>query len=951
MNKTHVISRCLCATAAVLAMAISTPVSAQDSDEEGSVVDEVVVTGSRIVRKDYVSPSPLVTTEVETILNAGRPSVDDYLKDLPQFAPGTGDYSNDSNGGTAGRATLNLRNLGAKRNLVLMDGRRLMSSGTDGAIDINTIPTLAIGNIEVITGGASVTYGSDALSGVVNFRTRTDLDGFEFDAQYAALDDDGDDSYRFGAAFGTDYADGRGNLLLSAEYSDRGGVNYFAREFFNINPQASQFTAYGSARFGPTLFSLNNDGTIFNASNVAAPAGANGTTFNGAVELPLLVDGRGTLRTHGQFRNYIQVPLEQTTLFGKTDFELDNGVEAYGQLLYASSTASNIGAEPISTGIWGASIPQDNFFIQQNADLAMMVGPAGINNYQIRVVQAGNRIYDTDNDVIQVLGGLRGTIGDRDLNWDVHFSYGQTETADRTISGSVNFAAIQEIIDTTDPATGVSPVCAGGFNPFGGFSPFSAECLDFVSRTPVNDTTLEQTVLEAVLEGRLADLPAGEARFALTAAYRDNSYEFDPDPDIAAGELANLASAAFTEGDVTVAELAGEVLLPLVADSTNLSLGYRFSDYDPAGTTNTYKVEIDSQIHENFMLRGSFQQAVRAPNVEEFFRASLLRVQPFLDPCSSRYRGVVFDRDAELALCAVQGADARYTQGGSSAPTITNGNPNLEPEEAQTFTLGFVSGFDLGNVGVQLTVDYYNIEVDEAIEVLSAQQIMTKCFNLDGISNPTYDNGNFACQQINRPIDAPATTSFDLDPVSQPILNLGGIKTSGVDVSATFDLPIDALAWGGGEGGISFKAFANILDRHEIQAFSDEPFIDFAGLVSAGQAFPEFKMFNSLDVQTGPLTISALWRHISEMDDFSAANGVDTDIEGADSFDYFDLTARMNIGDQFQLYGGVTNIANEEPPQIGGEAVGGVFSSTNQGLYDGIGRAYFLGIRGSFSSL
>ncbi len=948
MKRTRSIRVLAAAFSGTAILALTAPLHGQEASDE-ETLEEVVVTGSRITRGDYVSPSPLVTTDMVSVFNSGRPSVEDYLKDLPQFAPGTGDYSNDSNGGTAGRATLNLRNLGAKRNLVLMDGRRLMSSGTDGAIDINTIPSLAIGSIEVITGGASATYGSDALSGVVNFKTRTDLDGFEFDAQFAALDDDGDDSYRFGVAYGTDYADGRGNLLLSAEYLDRGGVNYFAREFFNINPQASQFTAYGSARFGPTLFSLNDDGTIFNASNTSAPAGANGTTFNGPVELPLLIDGRGTLRTHGQFRNFIQVPLEQTTLFGKTDFKLDNGVRAYGQLLYASSTASNIGAEPISTGIWGASIPQDNFFVQQNPDLAMMVGPAGINNYQIRVVQAGNRIYDTDNDVFQVVGGLSGTFGDRDLNWDVHASYGQTDTADRTISGSVNFSAIQELIDTTDPATGVTPLCAGGFNPFGGFSPFSPECLAYVSRTPVNDTTLEQTVLEAVLEGRLVDMPAGEARFALTATYRENTYEFDPDPDIAAGELANLASAAFTEGDVSVVELAGEVLLPLVTDSTNLSLGYRFSDYDPAGTTNTYKVEIDSQVHENIMLRGGFQHAVRAPNVEEFFRASLLRVQPFLDPCSSRYRGVSVDRDAELALCAEQGADPGYTQGGSSAPTFTNGNPNLVPEEADSLTLGLVSSFDLGNVGVQLTVDYYQIEVDKAIETLPAQLIMTKCFNLDGTSNPTYDDNYFPCQQINRPIEAPATTAFDLDPVNQPILNLGGIETSGVDISATFDIPIDGLAWGGGGGGITFRSLANILDSHEIQAFTDEQFTDFAGTVSGTVAYPELKMFNSLDIETGPVTISALWRHIADMDDVSAAGGVATTIDGADSYDYFDVTARVNIGDRFQIYGGVTNIADEEPPQIGGEAVGGVFSATNQGLYDGIGRSYFIGVRGGFS--
>ncbi len=949
MNKAFLRKTCVVVlTSGSLFAANSVVAQSGNETSDDEMLEEIVITGTRISRSDLVSPSPLVTTSMESIVNSGRPTVDDYLKDLPQFAPGTGDYSNDSNGGTAGRATLNLRNLGAKRNLVIMDGRRLMSSGTDGAIDINTIPTLAIGDIEVITGGASATYGSDALSGVVNFKTRTDLDGFDVDAQIQTLDDSGDDSYKIGAAYGTQYAEGRGNLLISAEYNDRGGVRYLERDFFNVNPQHSTFIVYGHTRIGGNIFSVDDSGNVFDAGDIDDPSTG---LFTEAIDLPLLIRG-DDLRTHGQYFNWIQVPLEQTTLFAKTDYEMGNGAIAYGQVLYASSTAFNEGAAPNSAGIWGVTIPQDNFYLQQIPDLAARIGPGGINNNQRRFAQAGGRVYNTENDVVQVLGGLSGQWGDRDLNWDIHASFGKTDTTDRTISGSINFAAVQDIIDSTDPATGVSPLCAGGFNPFGGTTPLSPDCLAFASRTPVNNTTLEQTVLEGVLEGKLADLPAGEARFALTGGYRENTYEFNPDPDIAVGELANLASSAFTEGTIEVAEIAGEVLLPIISDgaidSMNLTLGARFSDYDPAGSTETYKAEIDARLNDNVMLRGGFQHAVRAPNVEEFFRASLLRVQPFLDPCSSRYRGVSVDRDAELALCAQQGADPGYTQGGSSAPTITDGNPNLIPEEADTFTLGVVSNFDLGNVGVQLTVDYYSIEIDQAIETLSAQQIMTKCFNLDGTSNPTYNPNYFACQQISRPIFAPETTSFDLDPVTQPILNLGGIKTSGIDIAATFDVEVDALGWGGRGGSIRFTSLSNILNEHEIQAFADEAFIDFAGVLDTTVAYPEFKMFNTLEVRTGPVTISALWRHISDMDDISAAGGISSDIAGADSFDYFDLIGRVDIGDRFEIYGGVNNIADEEPPQIGGEPEGTTWSGTNQGFYDGIGRSYYIGLRGSF---
>lgn len=914
-------------------------VTTDETAEEGRTLDRVTITGSRITRADYSSPSPLVTTDIEDYTLSGRSTVDDYLRDLPQFAPGSGDFSNDSNGGTAGRATLNLRNLGAKRNLVIMDGRRLMSSGTDGAIDINTIPSLAIGSIEVITGGASATYGSDALSGVVNFKTRTDLDGFEVDAQFSSLDDVGEDSYKIGAAYGTEYAQGRGNLLISAEYRDRGGVRLLERDFFLGNPQNSTFTVFGGFRGRGGIFTLDDNGNFFNATSVSSTAQPG---FIEGLQEPLLVNGADDLRTFGQYFNYLQVPLEQTTAFAKTDFQLTDNVTAYGQVLLADSTAFNEGAAPVSAGIWGVVIPADNFYLNSNADLAAAAGGRSVTNYQTRFAQAGARVYNTENEVLQLLWGLRGQVPNQDLNWDVHFSYGETKTTDRTISGSVNFVAVQEILDSTSTVTGESPLCTGGFNPFGGQDPFSADCLDYVSRTPVNETSLKQTVLEGVLEGKLADLPAGEARFAVTGHYRENSYNFNPDRDIARGQLSNLASAGITSGDITVAEIAGEVLVPIV-ENVNLTFGGRLSDYDPSGTTETYKAEFDAQITENILLRGGYQRAVRAPNVEEFFRASLLRVQPFLDPCSSRYRGVSVDRTAELALCALQGADPGYTQGGSSAPTFTNGNPNLVPEEADTLTFGGVVDFNLGGASVQLTADYYSIEVDKAIETLSAQLIMTKCFNLDGTSNPTYDPTYAPCLNIAR-----SGNGFDLDPVNQPILNLGGIKTAGFDIAGNVSIPVDALAWGGGEGAVTVRSLVNILDEHEIQAFSDEAFTDFAGVVSGTEAYPDLKMLNTVSVESGPLTVTGVWRHIGEMDDISAAGGIMSTIEGADAFDYFDVVGRFDIAEGVEIYGGVNNLSDEAPPQIGGEATGSTFSATNQGVYDAIGRTVYIGARARF---
>lgn len=925
--------------AIVVSALLATPLTfaQEDNSEASAVIEKINVTGSRIKRKDHASPSPLVTTNAAEIAESGRVAMDDYLKDLPQFSPGTGDYSNDTNGGTAGRATLNLRNLGSKRNLVIMDGRRLVSSGIDGAIDINTIPSLAIQGVETISGGASVTYGSDAMSGVVNFITRRNFNGFEFTAQHNMLADEGDSSSKFGFVFGTDYQDGNGNILISAEYMDRGAVGYAEREFFNVNPQASSFTVYGRSRVGPSWLSVDNSGTVFLADRGTPYNGDPNNVFGDPVELPLLLDENGGIRTHGQYDSLLQVPLEQVNVFVKTDFAFTDNITGYGQALYASSLAENVGAPPNSAGVWGVTIPADNYYINQVPDLAAALGGSGISTFQTRLAQAGPRLYETDNQVFQIVGGLKGYLYDSDMSWDVHFSYGETNTEDATKSGAANFIALQEIIDTTDPVTGITPLCSGGYNPFGGTTPLSDDCLAYISSTPVNETVLQQLVIEATVEGLLMELPAGDARYAVTAHYRDNDFEYDPDADIAAGQLANLSSSQRTVGNIRAKELGAEVYLPLFeiagSNTFNLTLGARASNYEQTGTDLTYKSEFDAQLNENFMIRGSYQHAFRAPNIQEFFSPDLLRVNPFDDPCSVAYRGSRVDEAAELALCAEQGAASNYRQAGSSAPTITSGNLDLKPEEADTFTLGGVFDFEMGDADIQVSADYYNIEIEDAIEVLSAADVFVKCFNLDGTSNPTYDNSYIACQQINRP-----SPGVDLDPVNQPILNLGGIKTSGFDV-------MSSVKW----NRFTFTSAINILTSYEVQAFTDEAFIEYKGTVSTTTQSPELKMINALTYnweETLSATLTA--RYVSAMDDRSAATNSDTNIKGAPSYTYFDFRAGYNINANFSVQAGVNNITDKAPPQIGGSTEDGVFSQTNRGVYDIIGRHYYVGVKASF---
>lgn len=921
-------------------------VAAQDApapsaDEGDSAM--IIVTGSRIQRKDFVAPSPIVTVGAEAIQGSGRATVDDYLKDLPQFTAGTGSFSNDSNGGTAGRATLNLRALGPQRNLVLLNGRRLMSSGTDGAIDINTVPSLAIGGIEVISGGASATYGSDALSGVVNFKVRTDLEGLDARAQYTTLDGPGEDSWQIGGAFGTKFAEDKGRVLLSAEYTDRGGVRFNQRGFF-LNPGLSSFIPQGRFRIGTTFLSVNDDGTIFNPTT--------GAGYNGPNTLPFLrgtpATNTGAVGYHGSYYNYLQVPLTRLSLFGKLEYEVAPETNVYAQGIFTSSKASNIGSEPNFGGApWVLTIPATNpFLVAVRAANPGQFGSGPITVFQARVTQVGPRVYETKNQTWQMLVGANGKFGGG-ISWDLHASLGNARNEDRTLSGAVSVSALQRLLSAAD---GGNSICAGGYNPFGGIDPLSPACVTYAARTPLNETRLKQFVLEGNIEGGLFSLPAGEARFAVTAQYRSNSYAFDPDPDLATADLANLSAALRTRGTIKAKEAGLELFLPVIkdspiAESVNLTLGYRLSDYNLSGTSSTYKAEVDARLNPNIMLRGGYQHALRAPNVGEYFQAGETRVVAIGappaagDPCDRRS----VPSGDRLLLCQAQGVPANYQAPAQSTPAVTRGNRNLTPEKADSYTAGVVFDIPLGDAKLQFSTDWYSISIKDAIAPIAAADTLQQCYNVSG-STPgfnaaNYLANNFFCGLFSR------TVSGDLTIIEQPIRNLGSLKTSGLDFAANLRVPADFLGWAGKDGAVSVNSNVNYQIDFKQRTFATSPELNYGGTISndATQSLPKWRALSALTIQSGPVSLTGIWRYTSAMKDRSSVINPATTVPGTPAYSYFDLNARAEIGDRFELFGGITNIGNKAPPVVGGTA-----AVTNLGTYDAIGRTFFAGLRARF---
>lgn len=949
--------------------------SASDGGQEpavgGADNEAIIVTGSRISRKDYTSPSPILTTSPEVVAQAGTATLDNYLRQLPQFQPGSGEFSNNSSGGTAGRgqSTLNLRGLGSQRNLVLMDGRRLQSSEIGGAIDINTIPSLAVGNIEVISGGASATYGSDAISGVVNFKTRTDLKGLEFSAQ-ASITGEGDGATKqIGAAYGTRFADNRGSLLLSAEYVRRDGVASRDRPFFfTVNPSGSLpqgifglnsanlpseavvdsiFAGYGfgaSTASRNNTFGFNNDGTLF-LVRVPFNLGAN---YKGPTTLPFISTATGS-GYHGSYFNFVRSPLERHALFGKAEYELSDAVTAYAQGQYARSTAQNIGSEPITGTGFVVMIPVTNPYI--STDLARLLAsretPGAEFQYNGRYYQAGPRTYETGTSVWQGLAGLRGTIGSLGVNWDIYYSHGESKTTEMTVAGGVSVAAVNRL---THAADGGNSLCAGGFNPFG-LTHYSPACLKYVSRTPVNRESIKQDVVEATAEGPLFKLPGGTVKYALSATYRSNSYLFVPDTDIAANDIASVASTQLTRGATNVREVAAELLLPLLSDlplirQLNATLGYRYSDYNLSGSAHTYKVDFDWRVARPLLLRGSFQHALRAPSIGEYFQAGSQSIQGIGltasgggDPCDIA-SGLRAGANATQvrSLCIATGVSASIIDSykgpvTGSVVSQTVGNPFLKPETANTWTIGGVisSPFDAPALrNITLTVDYYNIEIKGAISTLNALDVLQKCYNADG-SNPTYSASNFFCTQFSR-----ETSSGQFNTLSRPNLNLGGIKTSGVDVQFNWRIPVEPIS-----GAITLNSYVNYLSSYAVQTLANGPFQERVGTISTGTSFPRWNAVSSATVDAGPFALTGRWRHVSAMRDSSVVTNPNSPIPGTRAFDYFDISGNLAVSKNFEFRLGVNNVANRQPP-----IVGGGLGNTNLGVYDSIGRTFFLAIKG-----
>ncbi|MEP5765765.1 MAG: TonB-dependent receptor [Halieaceae bacterium] len=960
LRKSH-LSMAVAAALGVSSMAV-VPAHAQ-SDGADVALEEVVVTGSRIQKANLVSSSPVTTVTAEEIAFQGTVRVEDMLRNLPQVY--SSQNTSVSNGST-GTATVNLRNLGAERTLVLINGRRMPAgSPLQGGVgaDVNQIPGALIKNVEVLTGGASATYGSDAVAGVVNFLMVDDFQGVKLDYQFSQYNHDNDsnrwqdivEDAGYPAADGTETDGDMDDLSLIIGGNiegGRGNVTAYAT-YRKIDPVLQKDRDYSSC-------ALNNDATgCFGSSTIPqgrfTDFGATGAPFDYIVSGNEFVDRAGETFNYGPL-NYYQRPDKRYTFGAFAHYDVNEHVEAYTELMFMDDrTVSQIA--PSGNFFATNSLPCGNAFLsaQQFDALCGSQGLTTADSQTVyigrRNVEGGNRRQDLRYDSFRGVFGLRGDINDT-WRYDMYYQYSEV-VMQNTYLNDLSNAKITNALNAVDDGAG-GVTCAsvvdgtdGNCVPWNIFETgaVTQEMTDYLVLPLFARGTTDQTVANAYIAGNLGEYgiksPWAETGIDVVfgAEYREENLDFNPDQGFRLGLGAGQGGATGpVSGGYDVTEGFIEVSIPVIegadwAEEVTLDGGYRYSDYDYGETTDTYGIRMGWAINQQIKLRGSFQRAVRGPNIQELFLPQGLNLFDMAqDPCSSGVTGGTSAGGYTQAECARSGLQADDWGKNLDSPAgqynyLQGGNPDLSPEEADTYSLGFVFTPDFVE-GLTLTVDYYDIQIDDGISNLTPEFILTECIEGD----------DSQCAKVKRGNNGDLWVGSDVNASGQVVAlqdNLATEKVKGYDIVA--DYVLDIGKW----GSLNFNNVMSYIDSWEQQEVKGAPSVDCEGNWGDVCGRPTPDLQNNLRttwVTPWDVTASVNWRYISDVDDLNENRDLN-------ERNYMDLAGIWDVTDYATLRAGINNVFDKAPPIAGnaaGPSIGGN-GNTFPGMYDGLGRYWFIG--------
>lgn len=931
------------------------------ADADQAPLEEIVVTGSLIRSPNQVSSSPIVSASIDDLERTGDVSLIGNLNQMPQFNATSGVGSGGQ--GAGGRVTINLRGLGSNRNLVLLDGRRLPLSDINGNVDINAIPESAISSLDVITGGASAVYGSDSMSGVVNFLTLPFFDGIKGDAQYGASTRGDVEKASASLAVGSGFAEGRGHVLLSLGYTEREGMYGVDRDFFEFVTPSSFI---GQGTFVPSASNLPNAGAVnalFAGYGVATPVS---NTLN------LGFNDDGTLFTQTGARNYrgpttngyavlggnvrmpvgpqflLVNPTDRNAVLTRFDYEVGTGLTIYGQLMYVDSNVYTESGGSLTQFGSLTTVPITNPFIPNDLRtlLATRPNPTAPFTWNGRYVGVPYKGWDEQYTTTQYLLGGKGDLPFDDWSYDLYASYDETDHT-QTMQHAVLKSRVQSLLNAPD---GGASICAGGFNPFGivNSTRISSECLAYMTTRANSTEILDQSIVQGTIQGSLFELPAGDVRMALLGARRKNTYEYNPDTSLAAQDIEAVLASQPARGEIDVTEAAVQMEVPVLSRVT-LGAAYRFSDYSTSGGVDAYEGDIKWRPVDSVLLRGSYQRAVRAPSIGELFAAEVGSQVPFGtppgaigDPCDVRSTARTGAGGASVRqLCLAQGIPAAvidtYVFPTTATAGVLSGNPALDPETADTYNIGFQWTSQAESPllsSLSLSIDYYNIEINEVISVVPGLTTLSKCYNLDG-SNPGYSNSTVFCSLLRR--DANGL----LELIETPYLNLGSLAASGIDVDFSWRPQLADLGLRA-PGALFFRTYVSYADSFEIQTIEGEPAVDYIHTIAVGAAHPKWKSMTDIGYEGDSFSVGLRWRYLEGMDDLTSITTPQAPQPGTPAYNTYDLYATFSPTERLQIRAGVTNLSDELAVRVSSSQ-----TSTDTSIYDPTGRQWYLGM--SFS--
>lgn len=847
---------------------LSTSAAAQEQQADKSV-ERIEVTGSRIKQTELEGRSPVQILDRDAIDRSGLASIGDIIQNITASgsalntkfnSSGNFGFPPDGGGVGAGATTVDLRHLGAKRVLVLVDGIRWVNessaSGVGGVVDLNTIPLAIVERIEVLEDGASSIYGSDAIAGVVNIITRRSATSANISTSFGQFSKGDGDTTTFELSFGGESE--KHSYFMAASYNEQKSV------FANTRPQSSlpvpgTGLAFGSSAIPAGRFIITDPNTGF-TMDLVPNAGVTSPNYDPALGNSCTrTDDFHCFTTNDRFNyasyNLLQTPNKRVSLYAQQRYEFTQDTNWYLRALYNQRSSTNQAApEPMFIGtavpsnFWldNLTIAADNPYNPFGFDLVASGANPNLILGGRRPTEGGPRRFEQNVDTFYLGSGLEGQfeLADRLFYWDVNAAY-SSNRAKQDNFGSYNARRIATALGPLANCQ-ADPACVP-LNIFGEGS-ITPEMLSYIQPVVQDSSENKLSLYSANVSGDLAELPAGSLSFASGWEYRKYTGQYQPDALTVAGDYNGVVSSP-TAGSYNVNELFVELNVPLLAGlplakELDLSLASRYSDYSTFGSETTSKIGFRYLMQDELLFRGSWSEGFRAPNIGELFGSASGFDAVLSDPCSQPAANLV-------ANCASLGVPANYQQPNPQISVVTGGNRQLSPETSTSYNLGMVFSPEYA-VGtswserLDIGVSWYQHELEGAIQALDAQTQLNLCVQT---LSDTFCNG-IGRNQLGA-----------IDQFNNVLTNIGSIDTSGFDFDISWLLPQTEL------GQFNVKLRATLVEDYTVLDANGQRQPKTVGIEVNDSAIPEWSSNLALNWQYDAWQASWTMRYTSDLEE------------------------------------------------------------------------------------